>query len=46
MKHIRAEQADLRVHIEEQGQTNRQLRDLIAEMLRESEQERQAGGRR
>jgi hypothetical protein len=40
VKHIRAEQADLRIHIEEQGETNRRLRDLIEEMLREAEAER------
>lgn len=46
VKHIRAEQADLRIHIEEQGETNRQLRDLIAEMLREAEVERRESERR
>lgn len=40
VKHIRAEQADLRIHIEEQGETNRRLRDLIEAMLREGESER------
>jgi hypothetical protein len=40
VKHIRAEQADLRVHIEEQGETNRRLRDLIEAMLREGENDR------
>jgi hypothetical protein len=40
VKHIRAEQADLRTHIDEQGETNRRLRDLIEEMLREGERER------
>jgi hypothetical protein len=40
VKHIRAEQADLRIHIDEQGETNRRLRDLIEEMLREAEAER------
>ena len=36
VKHIRAEQADIRIHIEEQGDTNRKLRELIEEaMLRE-----------
>ncbi|RUT34636.1 flagellar motor protein MotA [Arsenicitalea aurantiaca] len=39
VKHIRAEQADLRVHIEEQGETNRKLRELIEAMLRENERE-------
>jgi hypothetical protein len=37
VKHIRAEQADLRVHIEEQGETNKRLRELIEAMLREGE---------
>lgn len=46
VKHIRAEQADLRIHIEEQGETNRRLRDLIEEMLRESETERREIERR
>jgi hypothetical protein len=40
VKHIRAEQADLRVHIDEQGETNRKLRELIEAMLREDEKER------
>jgi hypothetical protein len=40
VKHIRAEQADLRTHIDEQGETNRKLRDLIEAMLREGENER------
>ena len=40
VKHIRAEQADLRIHIEEQGETNRRLRDLIEAMLREGESDR------
>jgi hypothetical protein len=40
VKHIRAEQADLRIHIEEQGETNKRLRDLIEAMLRESEADR------
>jgi hypothetical protein len=35
VKHMRAEQADLRIHIEEQGVTNRKLRELIEAMLRE-----------
>jgi hypothetical protein len=46
VKHIRAEQADLRVHIDEQGETNRRLRDLIEAMLREGESERGADARR
>jgi hypothetical protein len=40
VKHIRAEQADIRTHIEQQGETNRKLRDLMEEMLREGEGER------
>jgi predicted ATPase len=40
VKHIRAEQADLRVHIEEQGETNKKLRDLIEAMLREGDDRR------
>jgi hypothetical protein len=40
VKHIRTEQDDLRRHIDEQGETNRQLRDLIEAMLREAENER------
>ncbi len=41
VKHIRAEQADLRIHIEEQGETNRRLRELIEAMLREGETDQQ-----
>ena len=37
VKHIRAEQADLRIHIEEQGDTNKKLRELIEAMLREDQ---------
>jgi hypothetical protein len=40
VKHIRAEQADLRIHIEEQGDTNRKLRELIEAMLREDQGQR------
>jgi hypothetical protein len=40
VKHIRAEQADLRIHIEEQGETNKKLRDLIEAMLREGDDRR------
>jgi len=40
VKHIRAEQADLRIHIEEQGATNKKLRELIEAMLREGDGER------
>ncbi|HHG90071.1 MAG TPA: flagellar motor protein MotA [Devosia sp.] len=35
VKHIRAEQEDLRRHIVQQGETNKKLRDLIDAMLRE-----------
>lgn len=42
VKHIRAEQADLRIHIEEQGETNKRLRDLIEAMLREGENDRRS----
>jgi hypothetical protein len=41
VKHIRAEQADLRIYIEQQGETNKKLRDLIEAMLREGESERE-----
>lgn len=37
VKHIRAEQEDLRRHIVSQGETNKKLRDLIEAMMRESE---------
>ncbi|MEQ1769729.1 MAG: flagellar motor protein MotA [Devosia sp.] len=40
VKHIRAEQADLRIHIEEQGDTNKKLRELIEAMLREDQTDR------
>ena len=40
VKHIRAEQEDLRVHIAEQGETNKKLRDLIEAMLREGDGDR------
>ncbi len=36
VKHIRAEQEDLRRHIVQQGETNKKLRDLIDAMLHES----------
>ena len=42
VKHIRAEQADLRIHIEEQGETNKKLRDLIEAMLREIDSDRRS----
>lgn len=35
VKHMRAEQADLRKHIEEQGETNKKLRNLIEALLQE-----------
>jgi hypothetical protein len=35
VKHIRAEQDDLRAHINEQGEINKKLKDLIEAMLRE-----------
>jgi hypothetical protein len=37
VKHIRAEHADLRIHIDEQGDTNKKLRELIEAMLREDQ---------
>lgn len=40
VKHIRAEQDDLRRHIIEQGETNKKLRELMEAMLREGEAER------
>jgi len=40
VKHIRAEQEDLRRHIVQQGETNKRLGDLIDAMLAESEAER------
>ena len=40
VKHIRAEQDDLRTFITEQGETNRKLRDLIEALLREGDNER------
>jgi len=42
VKHIRAEQADLRNYIEEQGETNKRLRELIEAMLREGESDRRS----
>ena len=41
VKHIKAEQEDLRRHIVQQGQTNKRLCDLIDAMLAESEKENQ-----
>jgi hypothetical protein len=40
VKHIRAEQDDLRRHIIEQGETNRQLRELMTAMLRDGDEDR------
>lgn len=40
VKHMRAEQADIRIHIEEQGATNRKLQALIEAMLREDQSDR------
>ena len=40
VKHIRTEQDDLRKHIEEQGETNRKLRELIDAVLTQSDNER------
>src|SRR5215217_9338965 len=40
VKHIRAEQEDLRGHIVEQGETNKKLRELIEAMLREGDGDR------
>lgn len=37
VKHIRAEQEDIRRHIVQQGETNKKLRDLIDAMLRETD---------
>ncbi len=37
VKHIRAEQEDLRRHIVQQGETNKKMRDLIDAMLQESD---------
>jgi hypothetical protein len=44
VKHIRAEQDDLRTYIGEQSETNRKLRDLMEAMLREGETERERRG--
>ena len=40
VKHIRAEQEDLRGHIIQQGETNKKLRELMEAMLREGESDR------
>jgi hypothetical protein len=43
VKHIRAEQEDLRGHIIQQGETNKRLQLLMEAMLRESEREADSG---
>ena len=40
VKHIRTEQDDLRKHIDEQGETNRKLRELIDAVLSQADSER------
>ena len=40
VKHIRTEQDDLRRHIDEQGETNRKLREMIDAVLTQSDNER------
>ncbi len=40
VKHIRAEQEDLRGHILQQGETNRKLQQLMEAMLREADSDR------
>lgn len=40
VKHIRTEQDDLRRHIDEQGETNRKLREMIDAVLSQSDNER------
>ena len=42
VKHIRAEQEDLRGHIIQQGETNQKLRELMEAMLREGENDRRS----
>jgi hypothetical protein len=42
VKHIKAEQEDLRGHIIEQGQTNKKLQQLIEAMMREADSDRRA----
>jgi hypothetical protein len=44
VKHIRAEQDDIRSHIKEQSETNKKLRDLIEAMLREDQAENERRG--
>jgi hypothetical protein len=43
VKHIRAEQDDIRAHISEQGETNKKLRDLIEALLREDQNTERRG---
>ena len=40
VKHIRTEQDDLRKHINEQGETNQKLRELIEAVLSQGDNER------
>lgn len=40
VKHIKAEQEDLRGHIIQQGETNRKLQQLMEAMIREGEAEK------
>jgi hypothetical protein len=42
VKHIRTEQDDLRKHIDEQGETNRKLRELIDAVLSQADNERRS----
>lgn len=42
VKHIKAEQEDLRGHIIQQGETNRKLQELMEAMIREGEADRRA----
>lgn len=42
VKHIRAEQEDLRGHIQQQGETNKRLQELIEAMMRETDQDRRS----
>jgi hypothetical protein len=44
VKHIRAEQDDIRAHIRDQQETSRRLRELIEAMLREDQTERERRG--
>ena len=42
VKHIRAEQEDLRGHIAQQGETNKKLQQLMEAMIREGESDRRS----